>query len=621
MILGMRGAIKFLVDLLLWTLAAPLAFFLRLEGLPPQYQASLWVYTLLGLPVKALLIALFGLHRQAWSRVGVRDLVRLALAVGLGGAILLAFGLLLDGFLPMPRSVSLISSALAFLAMGGVRLGVRLYWEEKKGRGKGGTRKRVLIVGAGEAGTMVAREMLRHPEAGLYPAGFLDDDPNKRGQTIAGVRVVGTLDDLPKAARALEVDEVLVAIPSAPGSVVRKTVDLARAVGVPYRILPGIHEILSGRVQLSQIREVRLEDLLRREPVRLNLEEIAGYLEGRVVLVTGAGGSIGSELVRQVARFHPEQVVLLGRGENSLFSLEKELEAQWPELRHKVVVADVRDQARLRRVFQTYRPQVVFHAAAHKHVPLMELQPDEAILNNVGGTRNVVELSLEFGVERLVNISTDKAVNPTSVMGASKRVAEQVVAWGASRAAPGQAFVSVRFGNVLGSRGSVVPLFLEQIKRGGPVTVTHPEMRRYFMTIPEAAQLVLQAGGMGENGRVYVLDMGEPVRILDLAKDLIRLAGLEPYRDIDIVFTGVRPGEKLFEELLTAEEGTEASRHEKILVAKLGALPKEFPRLLEELYQAARSGDEHRIRELLRKLIPTYKPNGIPADKSSEDPV
>ncbi|BAW01142.1 epimerase/dehydratase WbiI [Thermus thermophilus] len=621
MIPGMRGAIKFLVDLLLWTLAAPLAFLLRLEGLPPEYQASLWVYTLLGLPVKALLIALFGLHRQAWSRVGVRDLVRLALAVGLGGAILFVFGLLLDGFLPVPRSVPLISSALAFLAMGGVRLGVRLYWEEKKGRGKGGTKKRVLVVGAGEAGTMVVREMLRHPEAGLYPVGFLDDDPNKRGQTIAGVRVVGALDDLPRAVRALEVDEVLVAIPSAPGSVVRKVVELARAVGVSYRILPGIHEILSGRVGLSQIREVRVEDLLRREPVRLNLEEIAGYLEGRVVLVTGAGGSIGSELVRQVARFHPEQVVLLGRGENSLFSLEKELEAQWPELRYKVVVADVRDQDRLRRVFQAYRPQVVFHAAAHKHVPLMEVQPDEAILNNVGGTHNVVKLCLEFGVERLVNISTDKAVNPTSVMGASKRVAEQVVAWGASRAAPGQVFVSVRFGNVLGSRGSVVPLFLEQIKRGGPVTVTHPEMRRYFMTIPEAAQLVLQAGGMGENGRVYVLDMGEPVRILDLAKDLIRLAGFEPYRDIDIVFTGVRPGEKLFEELLTAEEGTEASYHEKIWVAKPSALPREFPRLLEELDLAARRGDERRIRELLRQLIPTYKPNSIPAEKLPEDPV
>jgi FlaA1/EpsC-like NDP-sugar epimerase len=350
----MRGTIKFLIDLLLWTLAVPLAFFFRLEDLLPQYWDSLWIYTLLGVPIEALIIALFGLHRQAWNRVGVRDLVRLALGVGLGGGILLSLTLILNNLLPVPRSVPLIASALAFLAMGGVRLGVRLYWEGKKGRRAGKAKKRVLIVGAGEAGTMVVREMLRHPEAGFDPVGFLDDDPNKQGQTMAGVRVVGTLKDLPRAARALEADEVLVAIPSAPGSVVRKVVELARAVGVQYRILPGIYEILSGRVGISQIREVRLEDLLRREPVRLNLEEIAGYLEGRVVLVTGAGGSIGSELVQQVARFNPEQVILLGRGENSLFLLEKRLEDLWPDLRYKVVVADVRDENRLRRIFQTY---------------------------------------------------------------------------------------------------------------------------------------------------------------------------------------------------------------------------------------------------------------------------
>ena len=610
----MRGFIKFLLDLSLWTLAAPIALVLRLEGLPPQYREAAVVYTLLGVPLKALLIALFGLHRQAWSRVGVRDLLRLGVAVATGGGILFAFALLLSAYLPLPRSVPIISAALAFLFLGGMRLGVRLYWESKRGKGVRG--RRVLVVGAGEAGSMVVREMLRHPEAGLYPVGFLDDDPNKRGQTIAGVRVWGALDDLPRMARALEAEEVLVAIPSAPGAVVRKVVDLARAAGIQYRILPGIYEILSGRVGISQIREVRLEDLLRREPVRLRVEEIAGYLEGRVVLVTGAGGSIGSELVRQVARFSPELVILLGRGENSLFLLERELEASYPELQYKVVVADVRNQDRMRRIFQLYRPHVVFHAAAHKHVPLMEAHPDEAIFNNVRGTQTVAELCLEFKVERLVNISTDKAVNPTSVMGASKRVAEQVVAWAALRALPGQSFVSVRFGNVLGSRGSVVPIFLEQIKRGGPVTVTHPEMRRYFMTIPEAAQLVLQAGGMGGKGEVYVLDMGEPVRILDLAKDLIRLAGLEPYRDIDIVFTGMRPGEKLFEELLTAEEGVEASRHQKIWVAKKGQLPPDFPQLLEELYRVSRLYDGQRIREVLQRLVPSYHPGGVPSPGS-----
>jgi len=604
----MRGAIKFLIDLLLWTLAVPLAFFFRLEDLLPQYWDSLWIYTLLGVPIEALIIALFGLHRQAWSRVGVRDLVRLALGVGLGGGILLSLTLILNNLLPVPRSVPLIASALAFLAMGGVRLGVRLYWEEKKGRRAGKAKKRVLIVGAGEAGAMVAREMLRHPEAGLEPVGFLDDDSNKRGQTIAGVRVVGTLKDLPRAARALEADEVLVAIPSAPGSVVRKVVGLARAVGVQYRILPGIYEILSGRVGLSQIREVRLEDLLRREPVKLDVAAIASYLQDRVVMVTGAGGSIGSEIVRQVARFAPKQVLLVGKGENSLFLLEEELKDRFPSLFYKVLVADVRDRERMDYLFRTYQPEVVFHAAAHKHVPMMEANPDEAVFNNVVGTRNVVQLCLDYGVERLVNISTDKAVNPTSVMGASKRVAEMVVAWGASRAGVHQHLVSVRFGNVLGSRGSVVPIFMEQIKNRKPVTVTHPEVKRYFMTIPEAAQLVLQAGGLGGKGTVYVLDMGEPIRIVDLARDLIRLAGLEPERDIPIIFTGLRPGEKLFEELLTAEDGVVDSPHRKIFMARINGVPEDFEDLLEDLLQAARSRDGARIREAFRRLVPTYKP-------------
>ncbi|TBH21918.1 polysaccharide biosynthesis protein [Thermus thermamylovorans] len=616
----MRTTIKFLLDLLLWALATPLAFTLRLEGLPPQYREVALVYALLGLPVKALLVYFFGLHLQAWSRVGVRDLLRLLKAVVLGTAVLLLFAWLLAAYLPVPKSVPPIAGVLALLAMGGARLATRLYWENR--RGQGTTGRRVLVAGAGEAGSLIAGEMLRHPEAGLRPVGFLDDDPNKRGQTIKGVPVVGSLQDLPKAVRELAVEEVLIAMPSAPGSVVRQVVNLARLSRVPYRILPPLYEILSGRVGLPQIREVRLEDLLRRRPVRLNLEEIAGYLEGRVVLITGAGGSIGSEVSRQVARFHPDLLLLLGRGENSLFQLEKELEVEWPELRYKVVVADVRHREGLEQVFRLYRPHVVFHAAAHKHVPLMEAWPSEAVFNNVGGTRNLVELALVYGVERLVNISTDKAVNPTSVMGASKRVAEMVVSWGAKRAKEGQDFVSVRFGNVLGSRGSVVPLFLEQIRRGGPVTVTHPEMRRYFMTIPEATQLVLQAGSMGGRGLVYVLDMGEPVRILDLAKDLIRLAGLEPYRDIEIVFTGMRPGEKLYEELLTAEEGTEASRHEKIFVAKNGTLGEDFPGLLEGLFAAARSYDPGKVREALSLLVPSYSPGSweaLPVSESKTD--
>ena len=599
--------IKFGVDVALWSLAAPLAFWLRLENPWARYQDALVAYTILGIPLKALMIWAFGFHRQSWRGVGVRDLNVLVRGVGLGVVYLTAMVFFIRLFVPIPRSVPLIDSLVALLLMGGARLAARLLHEREGGRALDGKARRVLVVGAGEAGTMVAREMLRHPEAGLVPVGFLDDEPSKQYQRFLGLPVLGGLEALPKAVRKALVDEVLIAIPSAPGRVVRKVVELSRKAGVRYRIIPGVYEILTGKVSISQIREVDLEDLLRREPVRLNVEEIAGYLENRVVLVTGAGGSVGSEIVRQLARFRPRRVILLGRGEHSLYQIERELERKWPELEYCSVVADVRQHDKLAHVFELYRPQVVFHAAAHKHVPLMENNPDEAIFNNVGGTRNLVELSLDGGVERLVNISTDKAVNPTSVMGASKRAAEYVVEWGGRRARPGQVFTSVRFGNVLGSRGSVVPLFREQINHGGPVTVTHPEMTRYFMTIPEAAQLVLQAGGLERNGAVYLLNMGEPVRILDLASDLIRLSGLEPGVDIEIVFTGVRPGEKLFEELLTAEEGAEATKYQKIFVARNSGLPDaEFTQLLERLFDAARKRDSAEIHLALKSLIPTY---------------
>ncbi len=597
---------KFLADLLLWSAAVPLAYLLRLETIAARHVPSVLVYLVIGLPVRAAMIWGFGLHRQAWSMVGARDLFQLAAAVGLGTVVLFFVALGLTGFVFVPRSVPAIAGTLALLLLGGARFAARLL-REAAGRRAVGKGRRVLIAGAGEAGTMLAREMLRHPEAGLVPVGYLDDALAKQRLHLAGLRVWGGLDDLPRVARRLRADEVLIAIPSAPGEVVRRVVDAARAAGVGYRIMPALHEILSGRVSIGELREVDLEDLLRREPVRLDLDEIAGYLKGRTVLVTGAGGSIGSELVRQVLRFDPREVVLLGHGENSLFALSQELDRRQPRPLCRAVVADVRLREDLEAVFREARPQVVFHAAAHKHVPLMEENPAAAVRNNVLGTANLVELALEHGVERFVNVSTDKAVNPTSVMGATKRVAEYLVQRAARRAGPGQAFVSVRFGNVLGSRGSVVPTFRGQIRRREPVTVTHPEMKRYFMTIPEAAQLVLQAGGLGENGAVYVLDMGEPVRILDLAEDLIRLSGLEPGVDIPIVFTGMRPGEKLFEEILTAEEGTVASRHEKIFVARSSPPPEgEFEAGLAELLAAADAGDGAAIRAALHRLVPTY---------------
>ncbi len=565
------------------------------------------LYGLGGLLFKASLVLYYRLPQQAWGRVGVRDLYILARAVATGTLTLLAASFLLTPLLFVPRSLPIIEGAIALLLLGGARVITRTYNEGQR-RGSTLNSRRVLIVGAGEAGTLIAREMLRHPEAGLLPVGFLDDRADKQRRTFVGLPVLGTVTQLVGVAHTARANEVLIAVPSAAGPFVRRVVDLARAAGVEYRIIPGMFEILSGQVSMSQIRNVNLEDLLRREPVRLNTDEIAEYLRGRVVLVTGAGGSIGSEIVRQIVRFSPSCVLLLGRGENSIFSIQQELLREWPEIKQVALIGDVRDLRRLRAVFDTYRPAVVFHAAAHKHVPLMEHNPSEALLNNVVGTRNVVDLCLAYGVTRLVNISTDKAVNPTSVMGATKRIAEMIVSSAAQRAQPHQAFVSVRFGNVLGSRGSVVPMFMDQIRAGGPVTVTHPEMRRYFMTIPEAARLVLQAGGLAENGKVYVLNMGEPVRISDLARDLIRLSGA---RDIDVVYSGTRPGEKLYEELLTTGEHAGATSHQEIFTAQLERVEAAYIQArVTELEQLARDGHAAQARAALHALIPESKLQG-----------
>ena len=398
---------------------------------------------------------------------------------------------------------------------------------------------------------------------------------------------------------------VLIAMPSQPGKVIRSVVETAHKAGVKHRIIPGIHELLSGNVSISNIRDVNVEDLLRRESVELETENIAAYLKDQVVLVTGAGGSIGSEIVRQVAGFEPKQLLLVGRGENSIYLIDRELSSTHPGIQKEALIADVRDEVSMRAIFERYRPSVVFHAAAHKHVPLMEANPEQAVFNNVFGTRNVVGLALEYRVRRFVNISTDKAVNPTSVMGAAKRVAELIVHDAAQKCGHDCGFVSVRFGNVLGSRGSVIPMFQSQIERGGPVTVTHPDMRRYFMTIPEATQLVLQAGSMMLNGAVYVLDMGEEVKIVDLARDLIMLCGKEVGTDIEIEFTGMRPGEKLFEELLLAEEGTIPSEHEKIFVARSIGDTDGLNGNLERLFDVASIRDAEGIREVLSEIIPS----------------
>ncbi|WP_135229234.1 polysaccharide biosynthesis protein [Deinococcus fonticola] len=598
---------KFLIDLGVWLAAGFLAYAFRRptlfgEGIPP----SVWAYLLISALVMAVMELRYALHHQAWNRVGVLDLNLLARMVAFTTLIVFAAGFILRPWLDFPRSIPLLAGGLAFLMMGGVRLTVRLLHETTQRR-EAGPLRRVLVVGAGEAGSMFVREMQRHPEAGLQPIGFLDDEPLKQRQRVVGLPVFGQVSDLLAVVQREQAEEVLIAVPSASGEFVRRVVDLSREAQVRYRIIPGVFEILSGDVNISQIREVNLEDLLRRPPVKLNTSEIASYLKGRVILVTGAGGSIGSEIVRQLVPFGPATLLLFGRGENSIFSIQQELVRHWPEIKHIGLIGDVRDLARLEAVFAEYRPEVVFHAAAHKHVPLMEQTPSEAILNNVVGTQNIVELSLKYGVTRLVNVSTDKAVNPTSVMGASKRVAEMVVAAGAARANVHQALVSVRFGNVLGSRGSVVPTFMEQIRMGGPITVTHPDMVRYFMTIPEAARLVLQAGGLAENGKVYLLNMGEPVKISDLAHDVIRLSGA---RNVDVVYSGIRPGEKLYEELLTSGEGTSATSHSEIFSANLQQVnPNILQHELTRLVEGARRNDSQTVRLLLADMIPENKFN------------
>lgn len=603
--------VKFIIDLIMWSVAAPLALFARVDIESWHYLQPIIVYSLMALLIKAPLAYRAGLHRQRWRTISVHDLETLLKAVGTASGILFIIHLVSFPLVNIPRSVPLIEGVLAIMLLGGIRLSSRLFHERNSGRSFDAPRKRVLIVGAGDTGTMLVREMFRHPESGLDPVGFLDDDPHKHRDRFLGLPVLGTITDLPKVVHSTQITQILIAMPTAGGDVIRKVVSLSGGSHVPYRIIPAYHEILSGKVSISQIREVEVEDLLKRPPIELNTKDIAGYLTDRVVMVTGAGGSIGSEIVRQIARFNPKEIVLLDHHETGMYYLQRELEIAHPNLGHHLVIANIQHKEKLDWVFKQLAPQVVFHAAAHKHVPLMENNPDEAILNNIRGTEYLLEASINYGVERFVNISTDKAVKPTSIMGACKRVSEFLVRQAASSVPPGCVFVSVRFGNVLGSQGSVVPVFKEQIRRGGPVTITHPEMVRYFMTIPEAAQLVLQAAGLGHTGVVYVLEMGEPVKIVDLANDLIRLTGLTPGKDIEIIYTGIRPGEKLYEQLLTDQEVLEASKYEGILIARqTGIAQDSLNGSLAKLYAAAAAQDHAKIRKVLGELIPTYHSNG-----------
>ena len=624
----MRNRYLLLLDVALLAVAPTLALVMRVDSAEwvASYVPALVHFTLLALVVKLTIFFFFGLYRRYWRYASVDELVSIILAAG--SATLIVAGLFfgagilgLETGRSLPRSVPFIDGLLTLVVVGGSRFSVRIMAHRRRHSDRATDCKAVLIVGAGDAGAMIAREMLTSRHINFDPVGFVDDDPYKQNKSIHGIHVLGTRKDIPRLAAKLGVDEVVIAIPTAPGKVIREIRALCEAARVPSRTMPGMYEILSGQISVSQLRTVDIEDLLRRDPVKINSQDVEKMIAGKRILVTGAGGSIGSELCRQIVRSGPAGLVLLGHGENSLFQIEQELRRLWPKTALSVVVADMRDLPRLEAVFEHSKPQVVFHAAAHKHVPMMESNCEDAITNNVAGTRLLLRLSERFGVERFVMISSDKAVNPTNIMGATKRVAEKMVQATALRT--GRPYVAVRFGNVLGSRGSVVPMFREQIARGGPVTVTDPEVKRYFMTIPEAVQLVLQAatlaGAECKTG-VFVLDKGEPIKIVDLAKDLIELSGKEPGRDIEIVFTGLRPGEKLFEELFQDGEEYRRTRHEKIFVANgepaavAAASPadeKQLDALLDDILRAAGQGQTEEVRRLLKAIVPNYTPSAI----------
>jgi len=611
----LRNQHLFLFDLILLSMAGVLAFVLRLDVFQMRaYERQLLLFVALAVPIKLVVFYALGIYGRMWRYASTQEAILIGAAVSIATLIVagLLFGLVLplsnvEGF---PRSVILIDALLTLPVVAGPRFAIRASGQaglRSERRKQVGSESRVLVAGAGDAGAMIVREMAENPQLGLVPVGFVDDDVRKHGMQIRGVRVLGGREKIPYLVQAKDVAEVIIAMPSAPGAVVRAILDLCRQAGVSARTIPGLYAILSGQVSVSHLRPIDIEDLLRRDPVRTDISAVEQMLKGRRVLVTGAGGSIGAELCRQIARCRPVALIALGHGENSIFAVANELERLEPELPVARVIADVRDPDRLRQVFEAHRPEIIFHAAAHKHVPLMEENVAEAVTNNVQGTANLLKVAEAYHIARFVLISTDKAVNPTSVMGTCKRVAELLVQSFAQRT--GGCYVAVRFGNVLGSRGSVVPFFREQIARGGPVTVTHPDIERFFMTIPEAVQLTLQAAALGSGGEVFVLDMGEPVRIADLAKDLIELSGFEVGRDIEIAYTGLRPGEKLYEELLASGEGYARTRCDKIMAVQDSrgtTSGEELERETAELIALAHRGDERQVCAKLRRMVPEF---------------
>ena len=603
-----------LMDMLIITAAGPLAIYVRynlfFEPQAIEFIENIFQYLPVNLLLTVIVFAAFRLYQGIWKYASASDLVNIILAC-LVSAVTQTIGMMLMG-LRFPRSYPFMYFAVLTAGISIFRFTYRIlaYFRQKQqGLIKEG-KTNTMIVGAGEAGNTLLKELQNSKFVEQNVCCLVDDDPGKIGKYLRGVLVAGNRKDICRLAEEYHIDEIMIAIPSASHAEIQELLDICSQTSCKLKVLPGIYQLVNGEVSVSKLRNVEIEDLLGREPIDTQVESIMGYVSGKVVLVTGGGGSIGSELCRQIARHEPKQLVIFDIYENNAYDIQQELKRDYPELNLVVLIGSVRNTHRINGVFEKYHPQIVYHAAAHKHVPLMEDSPNEAIKNNVMGTYKTAQAADKYGVSRFVLISTDKAVNPTNIMGASKRLCEMVIQMMNNRSKT--EFVAVRFGNVLGSNGSVIPLFKKQIEEGGPVTVTHPDIIRYFMTIPEAVSLVLQAGAKAKGGEIFVLDMGKPVKILDLALNLIRLSGLKPYEDIDIVFTGLRPGEKLYEELLMDEEGLQSTDNKLIHIGKPIDFDEElFIHQLEELDELSRM-DSPKIKEKVMEVVPTYhmKENG-----------
>ena len=594
-----------IVDVITIIGVALISLLIRFDG----YITSHYLHQMIdALPIMVIsyIVMLLSMHlyTRIWRYAGMREMVAVLIATTLGAGLFYTGMYVFDKSLP--RSIYLISWILSTGVIGIGRM--VLHYIAMRYGGKQSTDAdmvNTLIIGAGDAGATIAREIERYHKRSRKVIGFIDDDEAKFNRLMGGVRILGNRHDIPSIVKENKVKEIIIAMPSVTRNEIRNIMEICSPLKCKVNTLPGMYQLLDDEVLVSHLHPVSIEDLLERDEVRLDMDIVEHYIRDKVVLVTGAGGSIGSEICRQIMRVGPKQLLLLGHGENSIYLINQELKNIYKDGPIIPIIADIRDKQQLDQIFTQYNPQVVFHAAAHKHVPLMEIQPMAAVLNNIYGTRNVADVAGRHGVERFVMISTDKAVNPTSVMGATKRVAEKVII--SMNDTYDTKYITVRFGNVLGSRGSVIPLFKKQIEAGGPVTVTDPEMTRYFMTIPEASQLVLQAGAMGKGGEVFLLDMGEPVKIIDLARNMIRLSGLEPDKDIHIKITGLRPGEKKYEELLTSEEGTNRTNHTKIFEAALDTVDRDW--LIEKISTFDSCETDMDVIGVLQDIIPTYTPN------------